>query len=99
MRLTELQKQRIKQALVDLCGVGATVKLFGSRLDDSKKGGDIDLLVQIDHEVSNPALLVAKIQANIIRNIGEQKIDVLLIAPNLPRLRIHEIAYEQGVLL
>ena len=68
-------------------------------MDDSKKGGDIDLLVQIDHEVSNPALLVAKIQANIIRNIGEQKIDVLLIAPNLPRLPIHDIAYEQGVLL
>jgi predicted nucleotidyltransferase len=73
--------------------------LFGSRLDDNKKGGDIDLLIQVEHEVTNPALLAAQIQAKVMRQIGEQKIDVLLMAPNLTRLPIHDIALNQGVLL
>jgi hypothetical protein len=49
--------------------------------------------------VTNPALLAAQIQAKVMRQIGEQKIDVLLMAPNLTRLPIHDIALNQGVLL
>ena len=82
-----------------MCSADASVFLFGSRLDDNKKGGDIDLLIQIEHEVTNPALLAAQIQAKVMRQIGEQKIDVLLMAPNLTRLPIHDIALNQGVLL
>ena len=99
MRLTTQQKTIIKRVALELCSADANVFLFGSRLDDNKKGGDIDLLIQVEHEVTNPALLAAQIQAKVMRQIGEQKIDVLLMAPNLTRLPIHDIALDQGVLL
>ncbi|MBV5301386.1 MAG: nucleotidyltransferase domain-containing protein [Methylococcales bacterium] len=99
MRLTTQQKTMIKQVVLELCSADTNVFLFGSRLDDNKKGGDIDLLIQIEHEVTNPALLAAQIQAKVMRQIGEQKIDVLLMAPNLKHLPIHDVAFQQGVLL
>ena len=45
MRLTEQQIQTIKQVVVMLAGDSAKITLFGSRVDDTKKGGDIDLLI------------------------------------------------------
>ena len=51
MRLTPEQVTSIKEATLDLAGVGARVWLFGSRTDDQSKGGDVDLLVEVDGEV------------------------------------------------
>jgi hypothetical protein len=44
MRLTEQQIQVFKSTAHAVLGEGAQVTLFGSRVDDAKKGGDIDLL-------------------------------------------------------
>lgn len=99
MRLTQLQQMQLKRITQEVCGSDATLFLFGSRLDDMKKGGDIDLLIKINHFVSNPALIAAKIQAKAMLSLGEQKFDVLIQAPNLESLPIHEVALAQGVLL
>lgn len=50
--------------------------LFGSRVDDSKKGGDIDLFIEIDDKTN---LFEKKIKflAQIKKILGEQKIDVV----------------------
>jgi len=45
MRLSTDQIQAIRQAATAAFGQGTSVWLFGSRVDDAKKGGDIDLLV------------------------------------------------------
>ena len=45
MRLNPHQRQTIKQAVHTCFGADATVRLFGSRIDDSKRGGDIDVLI------------------------------------------------------
>ena len=45
MRLSTDQIQAIRQAATAAFGKGTSVWLFGSRVDDAKKGGDIDLLV------------------------------------------------------
>lgn len=99
MRLSAVQQQQIKQAVAEACGGDVIVKVFGSRLDDNKKGGDIDLLIQLSNRVAQPALLCGQIRAKIMRKIGEQKIDVLLVAPNLPRLPVHDVAEAEGVAL
>ncbi len=56
--------------------------LFGSRIDDAKKGGDIDLyLVVSDHK--NLFEKKLKFLARIKRELGEQQIDVVFnIDPN-----------------
>jgi predicted nucleotidyltransferase len=53
-----------------------TIYLFGSRVDDSKKGGDIDLWIESAHD---PELFTKKISflARLKRRIGDRKIDVV----------------------
>ena len=57
-------------------GDNAAVFLFGSRVDDSKKGGDIDLFIRT---ANKDGLFEKKIRflARLKRQIGEQKIDVV----------------------
>lgn len=48
MRLTQEQVQWITQTVISLTGEGAEVYLFGSRLNDKAKGGDVDLFIETD---------------------------------------------------
>ena len=48
MRLTQEQVNIIKRAVTDTFGDTASVWLFGSRVDDYKRGGDIDLLIETE---------------------------------------------------
>jgi predicted nucleotidyltransferase len=99
MRLTPEQVTSIKEATLDLAGVGARVWLFGSRTDDQSKGGDVDLLVEVDGEVSEPAQLSAKIATRVSRSMHGRKVDVIIKSPNLKQLPIHQMAIAEGVLL
>ncbi len=46
MRLTQEQCRTIRRQVVDLLGDDAAVFVYGSRLDDLARGGDVDLLVR-----------------------------------------------------
>ncbi|MHB8266261.1 MAG: hypothetical protein ACYDC7_10125 [Acidithiobacillus ferrivorans] len=48
MRLSPEQINQIRQSAAESFGPEARVWLFGSRVDDSKLGGDVDLLVESD---------------------------------------------------
>jgi len=52
---------------------GKKVILFGSRIYDDKKGGDIDLYIDEDLSIEE----IAKIKAKLILNLGDRKIDIL----------------------
>lgn len=52
MRLTKQQTETIVQTVARLAGMGAAVYLFGSRLNDQTKGGDIDLFIESDTQLS-----------------------------------------------
>ena len=65
----------IKKAFLEVFKSG-NIYLFGSRVDDTKKGGDIDLyLVVKDHN----DLFRKKIKflSQVKKELGEQKIDVV----------------------
>lgn len=97
MRLTSQQTQAIKQLATQIAGEHARVRVFGSRLDDHARGGDLDLMLELPDPVANPALLAAQLSARISRLVHGRKVDVLLAAPNLMRLPIHDVAFREGV--
>ncbi|SDO63477.1 hypothetical protein SAMN04487957_10923 [Halomonas shengliensis] len=99
MRLSLSDIDAIKAVVTEICGERAVVRLFGSRLDDTAKGGDIDLMVELDEAVEHPARLSAWLSVKIMRATQGRKVDVILAAPNLEELPIHRIAREQGVIL
>ena len=74
MRISEAEEKAIIEAVIsiDPC---AKVWLFGSRTDDSKKGGDIDIGIfssKID------VMDEIEIKQKICDKIGEQKIDLVV---------------------
>lgn len=101
MRLTPNQQRVIRQAAFDCFGSGAQVTLFGSRADDRARGGDIDLLVSTemtDAEEIVRAEIAFQIQVQ--RDLGEQKIDLLIDYPGRGQHPpIFEIAERTGVRL
>ena len=78
MRISEIEKITIVNAILEK-DKNAQIFLFGSRTDDFKKGGDIDILVQSD-EIG--LLEIVKIKSTIFKNIPEQKIDLLVSKSN-----------------
>lgn len=99
MRISQKQHDDIKEIVSQLAGPEAVVTLFGSRVDDAKKGGDVDLLVELSNHVDNPALLSAKLSVKISNIMFGRKVDVLLSAPNLDYLPIHKYARLNGIVL
>ena len=99
MRITKEQQQAIKNIITTIAGSQATGILFGSRADDSKKGGDVDILVVLKSPVTNPALLAATLSAKISRLLWGRKVDIVLQAPNLEYLPVHKYAHINGVML
>ena len=75
------------------------MRVFGSRLDDAARGGDLDLMLELSEPVDNPALMAAQMAARVSRIMNGRKVDVLLSAPNLMRLPIHDLAFKEGELL
>lgn len=74
MRLTpqqiELLKHKIQAYLPE-----SQIYLFGSRVDDTKKGGDIDILVLADRSLSFQEKFAVKLA--FYQQFGEQKIDIV----------------------
>ncbi len=99
MRLTDDQIQAIRRLACEVAGDQARVRVFGSRLDDTAHGGDLDLMLELSEPVDNPALMAARMAAKVSQTMSGRKVDVLLSAPNLMRLPIHDIAFKEGHLL
>ena len=72
----------------------AKVYLFGSRVDDSAKGGDIDILILSQSLTFKDKL---KIKAFLFQTLEEQKIDLLIAKDDSDPFV--KIALEQGVAL
>src|SRR5699024_7149521 len=54
MRLSAEHAASIRRLVAEETGARAKVRVFGSRLDDTRRGGDLDLLVELDFPVREP---------------------------------------------
>ena len=97
MRLSAIEQAAIRQTVSAVAGPQARVLLFGSRTDDAAKGGDIDLLVVVNQPVESPVRLGARIGARLQVALGDQRIDVVVVAPNVTEQAIHRLARSSGV--
>lgn len=97
MRLDKHQIETIREAASEAFGEGTVVTLFGSRTDDDKRGGDIDLLIspaQRDNIVSRKIRMLMMLE----RNLGERRIDIVIELPGDAR-PIVEVAHRTGIAL
>lgn len=76
MRLTPQQRQIIRNA--GLHHFGVVPLLFGSRLDESKRGGDIDLFIPGSWSAAEAVQRKLRFCAELHQQLGEQKIDVVV---------------------
>lgn len=93
VRLRDGEVKTIKEAILRIDS-DAVIYLFGSRADDTKKGGDIDLLVLSKVMTSQDK---THILFQLYDAIGEQKIDLLIA--NEPKTAFEKLAFETGVRL
>lgn len=101
MRLTEQQQALIRKILLENFGSSSRVWVFGSRVDDKARGGDIDIYVEPD-VLTAEDLIDAKLRSLVAlkRKLGDQKIDIVIRRPGSDvDLPIYEIARTKGVRL
>lgn len=100
MRVNSNDIKAIKDVAKAIFGETATIRLFGSRTDDKKKGGDIDLLIQCNQTLSRMELYQLKIKflVQLKKIIGDQKIDVIIDNGKQHNSIIHQV-YKEGILL
>jgi predicted nucleotidyltransferase len=97
MRLKSEQARSIKQIAKNIFGDDSKVYLFGSRTDDDKKGGDIDLYIETSTK-ENIYRKKIEMLKELYENFGEQKIDIVLNNFRAD-LYIYKVARDEGILL
>jgi len=99
MRMPPKYRTTITDTAAKVFGESVSVWLFGSRLDDTAKGGDVDLLIKLESPTADKAVLAARYNALLQMKLGMQKFDVLIIDPSTTLKQIHQQALSTGVQL
>lgn len=99
MRLTQTQQQITKNTVERVLGASSIIWLFGSRADDTLRGGDIDLFIETEALLPNRAKVLCKLHGALIFALGERKLDILLKDAQTQDAPIFNIAKRTGVIL
>jgi predicted nucleotidyltransferase len=92
MRLEKWEVEIIKKSAKEVFGENVKVILFGSRVYDNKKGGDIDLYVITDKPTFEKK---SEFWILLQERLGEQKIDIVFSEnKNRP---IEQTALREGI--
>jgi len=92
MRLESWEIEEIKKAAKLVFGENVRIILFGSRVYDNKKGGDIDLYVI----TNNPSIeKKGQFWVELQEKLGEQKIDIILSEDK--NRTIEQAALKEGI--
>ena len=95
MRLTKAQIDTIRKATSQNFGEDALIWVFGSRLDDTKRGGDVDLYIEAMHRNTLMAELRCKC---VLEDSLDLSVDLVVKEPGKDK-PIYNLAKAQGVRL
>jgi predicted nucleotidyltransferase len=99
MRPTQEQASIIRDAARQAFGVEAEVWLFGSRVQDNKRGGDIDIYIEAGGGLDDVLDRELAFHATLQRRLGEQRIDIVVHRRGVPLRPIDIEARRTGVRL
>lgn len=99
MRLTPEQRQIIREEVTRVFGPQATVHLFGSRVDDARRGGDVDLYIEAEGTRRELFDRELDLYARLQRRLGERRIDIVVHGRGEPLRTVDRHARETGVAL
>jgi hypothetical protein len=99
MRLKEHEIASIKRCAERHFGPNSAVRLFGSRADDGRRGGDIDLHVQVDDDAVSTMACRVRYLSDLEATLGERKVDLVVEGPTRKNGYIDRVARESGVFL
>lgn len=99
MRLSDEQTQIIREEVANVFGPETEVRLFGSRLDDTRRGGDIDLYIEAPGDAGELLDRELALHARLQRRLGEQRIDIVVHGRGQQLRPVDRHAQETGVRL
>jgi len=95
MRLSREQRQTLETAVEEVAGRPVSISVFGSRIDDQARGGDLDILVESEPPLSlrEQAYLISRIERDL-----HLPLDIVATRPgNVPESAFVEIARQSAV--
>lgn len=75
------------------------MRLFGSRADDSARGGDIDLPIETQLSYDEAVSRKIRFLVGLAKRLGDRRVDVVVSSPDSPERSIVKLADETGVLI
>lgn len=99
MRLSAREVATIKHLVAETYGPGAVVRLFGSQLDDRRKGGDIDLMVEVEGEAAADLGKEIRLKVVLEEALGERRVDLIVHRAGEPEGPFVRIAKREGAVL
>ncbi|MFK5938618.1 MAG: hypothetical protein QM497_09525 [Sulfurimonas sp.] len=94
MRLSLFEIETIVRMKNKFFGEVTKIYLFGSRVDDTQKGGDIDLYIELENVDETVSGKVRELLVDLKHIIGEQKIDIIV---SKDKTRLIEIEAQKGI--
>jgi len=96
MRLDQGQIKTVRVVVEKIAGREAQVRVFGSRLNDFQRGGDLDLLVETDLPLD--AFQRADMQMDLEEKL-QLPVDIVFLEKGIKRHAFQELAYAQSQLI
>jgi predicted nucleotidyltransferase len=99
MRLTDRQRTILKEETAAAFGPQAQLRLFGSRVDDHTRGGDIDIHIEAEGTESQLLQQELHLRTRLQARLGERRIDGVVHGHDTNVRPIDRSAHDTGVVL
>jgi len=99
MRLTTEERRRLRAIAERVFGPEVEVYVFGSRVNDDLRGGDVDVYCVIPEHPPDLGRREARFQVEAEEALDGLRVDVVVRTPSTPVGTIHRHAERTGVRL